>query len=43
MKSKKNFIVHMLGVFLIALSQVIACTVSFGLIGEPNPPKSLLK
>ncbi len=39
MKSKKNFIVHMLGVFLIDLSHVIACTVSFGL----NPPKSLLK
>jgi len=43
MKSKKNLTVHMLGVLLIALSHVIVCTVSFGLIGEPNPPKSLLK
>lgn len=43
MKSKKNLKVHMLGVFLIALSQVIVSTVSFGLVGEPNPPKSLLK
>lgn len=43
MKLKKISTVHMLGVFLIALSQIIASTVSFGLIGEPIPPKSLLK
>ncbi|MBN1037061.1 AgrD family cyclic lactone autoinducer peptide [Clostridium botulinum] len=43
MKSTKNSAVNMLGVFLINLSEVIVSTASFGLVGEPKPPKSLLK
>jgi cyclic lactone autoinducer peptide len=42
MKTKKNLMVHMLGIFLIALSGIITCTASFGYIGEPDVPKSLL-
>lgn len=43
MKLKKNSSINMLGEFLINLSEVIVSTASFGLAGEPKPPKSLLK
>lgn len=43
MKSKKNSSINVLGVFLMNLSEVIVSTASFGLSGEPVPPKSLLK
>lgn len=43
MKTKKNLMVHTLGVFLIALSGIITSTACMGFLGEPEPPKSLLK
>ncbi|MBU5591224.1 cyclic lactone autoinducer peptide [Clostridium sp. MSJ-4] len=43
MKKKKNALVHMLGLSLVAISQIISSSASFFLAGEPEPPKSLLK
>lgn len=42
-KFKSNSIVHMLGICLIAVAGVISYSSCFGLLGEPDPPKSLLK
>ena len=42
MKTKKNLMVQVLGLFLISLSKIIASTASMGYAGEPDVPKSLL-
>lgn len=42
MNTKKKFMVQVLGLFLISLSKIIATTASFGYIGEPDIPESLL-
>ncbi|WMJ79420.1 cyclic lactone autoinducer peptide [Clostridium sp. MB40-C1] len=42
MKIKRNLMVNVLGVLLIALSYIITSTASFGYIGEPDVPENLL-
>ena len=39
---KKSTIINMLGLCLIAVASIISNSASLGLLGEVNPPKSLL-
>lgn len=43
LKKPSKLILNKIGLCLIVLSTMIIKTVCFGLIGEPDPPKSLLK
>ncbi|MBZ9626337.1 cyclic lactone autoinducer peptide [Clostridium sp. FP2] len=43
MKIKSKSVVNIMGLFLIAVAGLISNINCFGLIGEPTPPKSLLK